>query len=362
MKQHKRVWNFSPGPAMLPQEVLEQAREELLDWCGMGVSVMELSHRSPEFESLVAEIKQDLRDLLALPSHYEILFTDGGGQGQFAFLPMNLLQPHESADYLVTGIWSAKCYDEASRFVEANLVATGAFSHYTTVPDPKSWQLNSKAKYFHYVANETVNGVQMHERPKVNKTLAIDMSSEFLTKPITFDQDPIIYAVAQKNFGAAGLTVVLLPKEWLSRCTDNRVPAIFSYKHLAESHSLIHTPPTFIWYLSGLVFKWLKKQGGLKVMEARNRAKAQLLYDCVDQSELYNCPVDKNYRSVMNVVFDLPDQAMTMRFLNEAKAHDLCFLKGHKMRGGIRASIYNGMPMEGVKALVAFMRDFEQRA
>lgn len=355
-----QVWNFSAGPSMLPHEVLVQAQAEMLDWKGLGVSVMEISHRSAEFEALVHTAKQDLRELFKLPDEFEILFTTGGAQAQFALLPMNLLNADDHADYLITGAWSLKAANEARRFAQINIVANGEAVHYQTIPAQIDWQLNPKAKYFHYVTNETVHGIQFQQVPKLDKLLIADMSSDILSKPLCFDRFDLIYAGAQKNIGPAGLTVILIRRELLQRCTT-RAPAVFNYATLAQLDSMANTPPTYVWYLAGLVFKWLKQQGGLVAIEKRNQHKAQLLYTMIDQSKLYHNPIDPQYRSVMNVVFDLPDQALLAKFLSEARAQGLMGLKGHKLRGGVRASIYNAMPEEGVRALVDFMREFERK-
>ncbi len=353
------IWNFCAGPAMLPHEVLVQAQAELLDWNGMGVSVMEVSHRSPEFEALAAEAKKDLCDLLNLPDSFEILFTAGGAQAQFALAPMNLLEPHEVANYLITGGWSARATDEATRFAQVYLVADGKASNYTQIPPRESWQLNPQAKYFHYVSNETIHGVQFKYEPEVDEPLVVDMSSDFLSKPIDFTRMALIYAGAQKNVGPAGMTIVIIHREYLERCTT-RTPHVFNYATLARHHSLANTPPIFSWYLSSLVFKWLKKQGGLAAIAKRNAAKADLLYETIDQSSLYTNAVNLDCRSTMNVIFDLREPTLLPKFLADARAHGLLALKGHKTRGGVRASIYNAMPIEGVQALVDFMKEFEK--
>jgi len=357
--QPQTIWNFSAGPAMLPQEVLLQAQKELLIWNNMGVSVMEMSHRSPEFEALAEEAKQDLRDLLNLPDEFEILFTAGGAQAQFALIPMNLLQAEEVADYVITGNWSQKAANEAKRFAQINVAADTESLHFSSIPDVSTWKLNPAAKYLHYVSNETVHGVQFDVAPQVNKPLVVDMSSDFLSRPVNFSGIELIYAGAQKNIGPAGLTVILIRKDLLAKCTE-RVPAVFSYPTLEKESSLANTPPTFVWYLASLVFKWLKRQGGLQVMQERNQHKAKILYQTIDESNLYVNKVDPRYRSKMNVIFDLKKEDLLPQFLAEAKLAGLLGLKGHKVRGGVRASIYNAMPVEGVQALIKFMQEFEQ--
>jgi phosphoserine aminotransferase len=352
------VWNFSAGPAMLPKEVLEQAQAELLDWCGLGVSVMEISHRSPEFEMLTHEAMSDLRTLLALPEDFEIIFTTGGAQAQFALVPLNLLVENEVADYLVTGWWSQLAMREAARFAKINVVADDTFSDFVKIPDRCTWRLNPQARYFHYVSNETVHGVQFKTIPDVNKPLIADMSSDILSKPLNFERFGLIYAGAQKNIGPAGLTLVIIRRDYLSHLTG-KAPKVFDYTALSQALSSPNTPPTFVWYLAGLVFKWLLKQGGLSAIEKLNEEKASLLYQAIDQSRLYYCPVDPACRSTMNVVFDLKDSNLLPSFLAKARECGLMGLKGHKVRGGVRASIYNAMPLAGVEALVKFMKEFE---
>lgn len=356
----KKVWNFSAGPALLPQEVLLQAQAELLDWQGLGVSVMEISHRSSEFEALVNQAKQDLRALLNLPDTFEILFTAGGAQAQFALVPMNVLQATDRADYLITGTWSELAAREASRFADVHVVADGAPQHYQTIPAESSWQLDPSAQYLHYASNETIHGIQLHDMPKLNVPLVIDMSSDFLSKPLSFEGVELIYAGAQKNVGPAGLTVIIIKRACLLRCTT-RAPRVFNYLTLSQCDSMPNTPPTYSWYLASLVFQWLKRQGGLTVMAERNQRKAALLYAAIDESALYVNSIDKRYRSLMNVVFDLREDKLLPVFLAEAKAQGLIGLKGHRLRGGVRASIYNAMPEEGVAALIEFMKNFERR-
>lgn len=354
------IWNFSAGPAMLPHEVLLQAQAELLDWQGLGVSVMEVSHRSNEFEALAAEAKQDLRTLLNLPEEFEILFTSGGAQAQFALVPMNLLRPEEHADYLITGSWSEKAAQEAERFGSIHIAANGASSGYKTVPAQSTWQLDPKARYFHYASNETIHGIQLHDMPVLDAPLVIDMSSDFLSKPLHFDGVELIYAGAQKNIGPAGLTVILIKRDCLARCLD-RAPNVFNYRTLSQNDSMPNTPVTFAWYIASLVFQWLKRQGGLAVMAERNQRKAALLYAAIDESHFYYNSIAKPHRSVMNVTFDLSDEKLLPVFLAEAKRCGLINLKGHRLRGGVRASIYNAMPEAGVLALIEFMKDFERR-
>jgi len=354
------VWNFSAGPAILPKAVLERAQQELLDWQGLGVSVMEISHRSPEFEALVAHMKALLRRLLGLPDTFEILFTTGGGQGQFAFVPMNLLHPEEYADYLITGGWSNRAAREAARFANVHVVADAASNGYTAIPEPSTWSMNAASKYFHYATNETVHGLQFHHVPEVEKPLVADMSSDFLSYPLSFDRFGLIYSASQKNIGPAGLTIVLIRRDWLTNAI-RRVPEVFDYKSLASTDSMPNTPATFIWYLSALVFEWLEAQGGVAAMQKKNQRKSSILYEAIDESNLYQNSVEKSTRSQMNVVFDLIKPDLLPRFLEEARGAGLVGLKGHKTRGGVRASLYNAMPEEGVCALIEFMRTFEKK-
>jgi phosphoserine aminotransferase len=346
---------------MLPDAVLQQAKEELTDWRNTGMSVMEMSHRGKDFVAIAQQAEQDLRDLLGIPANYKVLFLQGGASGQFAVVPMNLLRGKTQADYLNTGIWSKKAITEAKKYCEVNVVASSEASGYTTVPDRKDWQCNPSAAYFHCAPNETINGVEIHTPPDVGDVPVVaDMSSTLLSRPIDISKFGLIYAGAQKNIGPAGLTIVIVRDDLLGDVLP-ATPSLFNYKTQADNDSMYNTPPTYSWYVAGLVFQWLKDQGGLAAMAQRNQRKATLLYKAIDESGFYRNPIDPDYRSWMNVPFTLSDDSLNATFLAEAKDAGLVTLAGHRSVGGMRASIYNAMPEEGVQALVNFMGDFAQR-
>ena len=355
-----RPYNFSAGPAMLPEVVLEQAKAEMLDWHGSGMSVMEMSHRGKEFVSIAEQAEADLRELLAIPAHYKTLFLQGGASSQFAAVPMNLLRGKTKADYLNTGMWSKKAIAEAKKYGQINVVASSEASNFTTIPARESWKCDPDAAYLHYTPNETIGGVELHAVPEVGVPLAADFSSTLLSRPIDVSKFGIIYAGAQKNIGPAGLTIVIVREDLLGQ-TVAGTPTMLDYAVQAKEGSMYNTPPTYAWYIAGLVFQWMKAQGGLTAIGERNRAKAELLYRSIDESGFYKNPVDLAYRSWMNVPFTLPDAALDKPFLAEAKSAGLLTLAGHRSVGGMRASIYNAVPMEGVQALVNFMADFQKR-
>lgn len=356
-----RVYNFSAGPAMLPEAVLQQAKEELSEWRNTGMSVMEMSHRGKDFVAIAEQAENDLRDLLAIPANYRVLFLQGGATGQFAVVPMNLLRGKTQADYLNTGIWSKKAIAEAKKYCEVNVVASSEDTGYTTVPDRQTWQCNPNAAYFHCAPNETINGVEIHTPPDVGDVPVVaDMSSTLLSRPIDITKFGLIYAGAQKNIGPAGLTIVIVREDLLGEVLP-MTPSLFNYKTQADNDSMYNTPPTYSWYMAGLVFQWLKAQGDLSAMAQRNQHKAALLYGAIEESDFYNNPIDPAYRSWMNVPFTLADDALNSTFLAEAKEAGLVTLAGHRSVGGMRASIYNAMPEEGVQTLVDFMGDFSRR-
>jgi phosphoserine aminotransferase len=357
-----RVFNFAAGPATLPVAVLEQVREELSDWRGSGMSVMEVSHRSKAFVAVAEEAEQLLRELLAVPASYRVLFLQGGGSGQFAAIPMNLARADASADYLNTGAWSKKAIAEGQRLLaKVNVAADEAASRYTTVPAPDALRLTREAAYLHYTVNETIGGVEFPYIPdSAGVPLVADMSSTILSRPIDVSRFGLIYAGAQKNIGPAGLAVVIVRAELIGGARAG-TPSVWDYGAMAAEGSMLNTPPTFAWYCAGLVFRWLKSQGGLAVIGARNRAKAQLLYRAIDESQFYANPVAPQCRSWMNVPFTLAAPELDARFLNAAREAGLANLEGHRSVGGMRASLYNAMPLEGVQALVAFMQDFARR-
>ena len=355
-----RIFNFSPGPAVLPVEVLEQVREELLDWRGTGMSVMEMSHRGKAFVAIAEQAEADVRELLAVPKNYKVLFLQGGATAQFAGVPMNLTTPAGVVDYVNTGAWSTKAIGEARRYARVNLVAD-AGEPYASIPPVASWKRTPGAAYLHYTPNETIGGVEFPYVPETgNVPIVADMSSTILSRPLDVSRFGLIYAGAQKNIGPAGLTVVIVRDSLLGRARLS-TPMVFDYRAVAEAGSMLNTPPTFAWYLAGLVFQWLKREGGLAAMAERNRAKAGMLYAAIDASAFYANPVAKHCRSWMNVPFRLAKPELDGIFLAEAEAAGLANLAGHRAVGGMRASLYNAMPLEGVKALVEFMRDFERR-
>ncbi len=346
---------------MMPEAVLTQAREEMLDWRGSGMSVMEMSHRGKEFMSIAGKAEEDLRELLAIPANYKVLFLQGGASAQFAMVPMNLLRGKGKADYVNTGQWSKKAIAEARRFCDVNVAATSEDGEFTSIPDQAGWRTDPDAAYLHYTPNETIGGVEFHWVPETGDVpLVADMSSTLLSRPLDVSRYGVIYAGAQKNIGPAGLTVVIVREDLMGEVLPG-APTLFDYQVLADSDSMYNTPPTYSWYLAGLVFEWLKQRGGLQAMAEINRRKAGKLYDLIDDSGFYHNPVDTESRSWMNVPFTLSDPGLDGVFLEEAKAAGLLTLKGHRSVGGMRASIYNAMPEEGVDALVSFMRDFEQR-
>ena len=355
------VWNFGSGPAMLVPSVLEQARAELLDWHGKGMSVMEMSHRGKDFVAIAAAAEADLRSLLAIPSGYKVLFLQGGATAQFAAVPMNLLRGRGEADFVVTGEWSKKAFSEAAKYCRPNLAATAQDRNFTYVPKQGSWKLSPGAAYVHVCTNETIGGVEYHWTPDTGDVpLVSDMSSHILSRPVDVSRFGLIYAGAQKNIGPAGLVIVIVREDLIGQALPD-TPNVLDFKLQADADSMLNTPPTFALYLAGLTFKWLLAKGGLAAMERENVAKASLLYDCLDSISFYSSPVAKEDRSRMNVPFRLGDDALDARFLAEAEALGLSQLKGHRSVGGMRASIYNAMPVEGVAALVEFLKDFARR-
>jgi phosphoserine aminotransferase len=356
-----RVYNFSAGPATLPEPVLERAQAELLDWRGSGMSVMEVSHRGADFVEFAARSEAALREILDISDDYHVLFLAGGATLQFASVPLNLAPADARADYVLTGSWGKKAAAEAARYCEVNIAADGSASNYTRIPAPSTWKVSDDAAYLHYTPNETIVGVEFHEIPSVSRApLVADMSSTILSRPIDVDRFGVIYAGAQKNIGAAGLAVLIVRKELTGRARKE-TPGVIDYKTMAESDSMWNTPPTFSWYIAGLVFDWIKQQGGLSALAERNRGKAEKLYAAIDASDFYANPVEEGCRSWMNVPFTLADDKLDKQFLTEAAESGLVNLKGHRLVGGMRASLYNAMPEAGVDALIAFMREFEQR-
>ena len=356
-----RVYNFSAGPAALPEAVLKQIQPELLQWNGTGASVMEVSHRGKAFMQAAAEAEQDLRDLMGIPDNYKVLFLQGGATMQFSAIPLNLSFLGSKADYAHTGHWGKKAINDARRFIDVNVVCDTSATAYQHVPAELEWRLNDDAAYLHITPNETIAGVEFDWLPNVNAPICADMSSTILSRPINVSDYGIIYAGAQKNIGPAGVTIVIVRDDLIGHFPDT-APRLLDFKVMAESDSMNNTPPTFAWYLAGKVFKWLKQQGGVEAMAEKNKAKASLLYQYIDQSSgFYTNPVALDSRSLMNVTFILENPKLDALFLSESHDAGLHALKGHRSVGGMRASIYNAMPIEGVQALVEFMDDFKNR-
>ncbi|ARU93515.1 3-phosphoserine/phosphohydroxythreonine transaminase [Tatumella citrea] len=357
-----QVYNFSSGPAMLPTEVLRRAQQDLVNWQGLGTSVMEISHRSKEFIQVAETAEQDFRDLLKIPSNYKVLFCHGGGRGQFAAVPGNLLGDASHADYVDGGYWAHSAVKEAEKYCTPNVIDIKVNEEGKTALLPMSqWQLNDNAAYVHYCPNETIDGTAIDEQPDFgDKIVVADFSSTILSQPIDVSRFGVIYAGAQKNIGPAGLTLVIVREDLLGKARKE-LPSILDYTVLAENNSMFNTPPSFAWYLSGLVFSWLKEQGGVAAMDKLNQQKADLLYGTIDRSDFYRNNVAARSRSRMNVPFQLADSALDKVFLEESLSQGLHALKGHRVVGGMRASIYNAMPLAGVTALTEFMQDFERR-
>lgn len=355
-----RVYNFSAGPATLPIEVLEKASNEMLDWQGTGMSVMEMSHRGSAFVSIAEDATARLRRLLDVPDDYSVLFLQGGAAGQFAGVPLNLMGADGVADYVVTGNWGKKAIKEAGKYGEINLAASGEADGFTSIPATSEWRVSTDADYLHFTPNETIQGVEFHEVPDVGDApLVADMSSSFLSRPVDVSQYGIIYAGAQKNAGPAGITMVIVRDDLLEQAQAS-CPMVLNYKQQRDADSMLNTPPCYAWYICGLTFEWLENQGGLEAIEAINNRKAAKLYGYIDGSGFYSNPVDPAVRSRMNVPFLLADDALNKQFLAEAEEAGLSTLKGHRSVGGMRASIYNAMPEAGVDALIEFMRAFEK--
>ncbi len=356
-----RVYNFAAGPAVLPEPVLEQASREMLDWHGSGVSVMEMSHRGREFIDIAQTAEADLRELLDVPAGYRVLFMQGGATLQFAAVPMNLLRGKKVADYVNTGEWSQKAIKEAGRYCEVNVAASSADQNFSYAPAQASWKLDPNAAFVHYTSNETIGGVEFNWVPATGSVpLVADMSSHILSRPVDISRYGLIYAGAQKNIGPAGLTIVIVRDALLGDPLAG-TPAMLDYKIQADNGSMYNTPPTYAIYIAGLVFQWLKKLGGLEQMERINLAKAKLIYDFLGETEFYYSPVAESDRSLMNVPFRLKNEALDAEFLKQAGQRGLVQLKGHRSVGGMRASIYNAMPLAGVEALVEFMGEFQAR-
>lgn len=355
------VYNFNAGPGMLPREVMQQAQTELMNWNNTGASIMELSHRSEHFLNLVSESEKDLRELLSISNDYHILFLPGGSRTQFSVVPMNLIDQFHSAAYVLTGIWGEGASEEAAQYTDVNIVASDKSAGFTTIPDENTWKDYSKSAYLHYVDNETVNGVEFNFIPhSKNVPLICDMSSNILSRVFDVNRFGLIYACAQKNISIAGITIVIIRSDLLKRKAMPMTPKMYQYAIQQKAESMYNTPPTYPWYLAHLVFKWIKKHGGIAAMEKRNAEKAKKIYDYLDSQDFYLSRVNQQYRSRMNIIFNLPTEELDAKFVFAAAKNNLIGLKGHRIVGGIRASIYNAMPIEGVEKLIEFMRYFEK--
>ena len=354
-----RVRNFCAGPAAIPEPVLEEVRSELLEWGNAGMSIMEMSHRSSIFDEVASNAKQDFIELLNIPDEYDVLFLQGGATHQFSMVPLNFSSQEDSADYLVTGAWSKKAIVEGQKYSKINIVASSEADNFTHAPDSKLWNLDSNAKYFHYAPNETIQGVAIHQPPDIDVPIVADMSSVILSEPIDVSKFGLIYAGAQKNIGPAGLTIVIIQKEMFEKENSSN-SNILRYSQHSKNNSMLNTPPTFAWYMAGKVFKWLKSEGGLEVICKKNYFKANTLYQYIDESDFFSNPVSIENRSIMNIPFILADNNLDSLFIEQAEQNGLLNLKGHRSLGGMRASIYNAMPIEGVHDLIEFMKDFEK--
>jgi len=353
--------NFGAGPAALPEEVLREAQEALWEWNGQKMSVAEVGHRTDVFKALMYETEQDIADLLKVPENYRVLLLGGSARVQFAMIPMNLLGSRQSADYLLTGNWSEVAFREAHKYTEPRIAASSQAQKYMSIPDPETWEINEKAAYFYYTSNETLLGVQFHDTPKLSKPIPLvsDMTSDILSRPIDISQFGLIFAGSQKNIAPAGLTLVIVREDLI----DNAMmatPTVFHYKTQAEQHSLYNTPPTLLIFMASRMLKWLRKQGGVEAMAEKNQAKAELLYDFIDKSSFYHNTVAVHCRSQMNVSFSIANPDLNPLFLEKAREAGLLALKGHALAGGFRASLYNAITLDNVKALIAFMAEFEK--
>ncbi|WP_024851080.1 3-phosphoserine/phosphohydroxythreonine transaminase [Hydrogenovibrio kuenenii] len=351
-----RAFNFSAGPAMMPEEVMRKAQAEFLDWQNTGMSVMEVSHRSKEFMALAHKTERDLRDIMHIPDNYKVLFVHGGASLQFASIPMNLSNENDTVDYVNTGVWSTKAIKEASRYVNVNVVSTSE----TSIPDYAEMNFSPDAKYIHICQNETITGVEFQNLPKTDKIIVSDFSSTILSRPIRVEDYGVIYAGAQKNIGPAGLAIVIVREDLIGHARPD-TPTLMNWQTYNDNESMFNTPSTYAWYLASLVFEWIKEKGGVEKIAEINKRKASKLYDLIDASDFYYNEIEPSVRSWMNVTFKLKNTDLDAAFLEESKAAGLLSLKGHKVYGGMRASIYNAMPEEGIDALVAFMKAFEQK-
>ena len=354
-----QAYNFSAGPAMLPREVLLKIQSELLEYQNSKASVMEISHRGVDFMEAAEKSEQDFRELLSIPENYKVLFLQGGASAQFSMVPINLLRGGFKASYANTGHWSVKAIAEAKRYCEVNVCTDSTENNFTNIDDFQNWDIDEEASYLHYTPNETIAGLEFDYIPEVSMPIAADMSSTILSRPIDVSKFGVIYAGAQKNIGPSGLTIVIVREDLIGDVVKNQ-PKLFDYSTQANNDSMFNTPATFPWYAAGRVFEWIKEKGGLRSMQTINKAKADSLYSAIDSSDFYSNPVSTRYRSWMNVPFLLADEKLNITFLERSKEAGLLALKGHRSVGGMRASIYNAMPQEGIDALINFMNDFEK--
>ncbi|MGI9229300.1 MAG: 3-phosphoserine/phosphohydroxythreonine transaminase [Gammaproteobacteria bacterium] len=362
MAAKQAMFNFGAGPAQLPAAVMQQAQQELLDWHGTGISVIEMSHRSKHFAAIMQQGEQDLRQLLSIPEDYTILFLQGGATHAMSMLPLNLLRADESANYVNTGNWSGRAIREGRRLARVHIAASSEAQNFTTAPNPADWDVSADAAYIYYCDNETIGGVEYPSVPQPNTTapLVTDMTSNFLSRHFDITAFGCVFAGAQKNIGPAGLTILIIRADLIGR-SKATLPMLYDFTTYAENDSLYNTPATFSWYMAGLTFRWVLEQGGIDVMQENALARSRLLYDYIDSDDFYSNPVDKTYRSRMNVPFTLADAALDQTFLQQAADNGMLELRGHRSVGGMRASIYNGMPLDGVTTLVSFMQDFSHR-
>ncbi len=355
-----RKWNFCAGPAVLPEDVLKEVKSEFLEFNNSGTSIMEMSHRSEIYTSVALEAKKDLIEILNIPKNYDVLFLQGGATHQFSMVPYNFGHNTKEADYVLSGSWSKKAISEASKIIKVNTIASSEGKNFTYVPDPNNWKVSEKSAYLHFCPNETIQGVAIHEPPIIDKPLISDASSVILSEPLDVSKFSLIYAGAQKNIGPSGLTIVIIDREFMEY-GDQNIPNILKYSEHSNSDSMLNTPPTFSWYMAGKVFKWIKNSGGLDYFSIQNNKKANTLYKFIDESSFYSNNIDIKNRSIMNVTFFLANDDLDKTFLSNAEENGLLNLKGHRSVGGMRASIYNAMPFEGVEELIKFMDYFESK-
>jgi len=353
-----RKWNFSAGPAAIPEEIISELKDELLEYSQTGASIIETGHRTEVFSEIAYQAKKDLIDILKVPQSHEVLFLHGGATHQFSMIPLNFRNISKKADYVVSGTWSQKAALEGGKLINANIIASSLDNNFSSFPEYKDWNISNDSCYIHYCPNETIQGISLHQIPEISKPLIADMSSIILSEPIDVRKFSMIYASAQKNIGPAGMSVIIIDKDFMNQA-DKNIPNILRYDEHAKSNSMLNTPPTFSWYVAGKVFKWIKKLGGLEYFKKINNNKSKLLYELIDSSDIYRNNISSNQRSKMNITFEIEDNELSKAFLKESNAEGFLNLGGHASVGGFRASIYNAMPQKGVEELVGFMKNFE---